>query len=107
MLKTCDKPTDFVPYLENDINEIQSYYADNGFKVNLNKSKYMTFGFKSTKCLDEFMYAHMIENVENLKYLGIVLDCRLKLNEQADALIKKLSQSVNAMSIVRHHLPIL
>ena len=105
LLKTCDKSTDFVEDLKNDINEIKSYYADNGFQINLNKSKYMTFGFKASRCLGEFMDVNKIENVEKLKYLGIILDSRLKLDEQADALIKKLSQSVNAMTIIKHHLP--
>ena len=105
MVFTCDKDSNFVESIINDVNKIKSYYTSNGLSINLSKSKYMKFGSSSTRELDDFMSANGIENVEELRYLGITLDNKLKLDGHANGLVSKLSQSVNAMSILKHYLP--
>ena len=105
MILTCDKNSSPEPLLMNDMNKIMEYYEDNGLKLNLNKSKYMIIGNNLFTELDDYMHENSIEKVKNMKYLGIFIDNKLKFGDQADALVKKLSQSINAMRIVRNYLP--
>jgi hypothetical protein len=51
------------------------------------------------------MKANGIEKVESMKYLGAVLDDKLKMREHADHLVSKISQSVNAMNVLKKYLP--
>ena len=105
MLMTCDELSDLEEKIRNDINEVKSYYIQNGLELNLRKSKYMTFGFEALEVLDDFMSSNGIQKADTIRYLGVTLDNKLRLNEHADHLVNKLSQSVNALSIIKHHLP--
>ena len=105
MLLTCDSVDDIPGAISKDIDEIKRYYENNGLKLNTDKSKYMTFGFTSHEDLDNGMISKGIGKVATIKYLGAVLDDKLKLNQHADHIIRKISQSVNAMNIIKKHLP--
>lgn len=106
LLLTLDKLDDLLEVISKDINEIKNYYASNGMKLNASKSKYMTFGFSTHHDLDKYMKLQGIERTETIKYLGSIVDSKLRMNGHADHLIKKISQSVNAMNIVKSYLPI-
>jgi retron-type reverse transcriptase len=91
MLLTCDKLDDFPVAVSKDINEIKNYYNMNGLNLNASKSKYMTFGFTSHKDLEDTMKANGIEKVDSIKYLGAIVDSKLKMNECADYSVKRIS----------------
>ena len=106
MILTCDNNDNLVEHIKNDVDEIKTYYRKNGLSINLSKSKYMTFGINATQnSLNEFMSSNRIERVEMIKYLGITLDERLKFDDHANNLVRKLSQSVNAMKVINNYLP--
>jgi hypothetical protein len=105
MLLTCDKVDDIPGAISNDIDKIKHYYENNGMKLNTDKSKYMTFGFTNHQYLDECMKANGIEEVESIKYLGAIVDNKLRMNAHADQLVKRISQSVNAMNVIKRYLP--
>jgi len=105
MLLTCDRVEEIPEAIKKDIDEIKKYYSNNGMKLNTGKSKYMTFGFTSHQDLDDCMKANGIEKVTSIKYLGAVLDDKLKLSGHADHTVKRISQAVNAMNVIKCHLP--
>lgn len=105
MVLTCDKLEDIPETVMKDIKIITQYYTSNGLKLNANKSKFMTFGFTDYRDLDELMSNNGIDKVESIKYLGAIVDNKLRLNEHTNELVKKISQSVNAMNVVKRHLP--
>lgn len=105
MISVGDDFSDIAEPVMKDIKRLKNYYDNNGLKINLNKSKYMTFGYKVHPELEEFMDLNNVEKVSSMRYLGVCLDDQLKLKEQTDVLMHKLSTSLNAMTIIKHHLP--
>lgn len=65
----------------------------------------MTFGFTGYKHLDEYMNGNGIEKVESVKYLGVIVDSNLRMNGHTNHLVKKISQSMNAMNTIKKYLP--
>ena len=100
MVLTCDKLDDIKEAISEDIEKINEYYTSNGLNLNAAKSKYMTFGFTTHDDLDNYMKNSGIEKVDSIKYLGAIVDSKLKMNDHADHLVKRISQSVNAMNII-------
>jgi len=49
---------------------------------------------------------HIISNVDNLKYLGVVLDNKLTWNTHIAHVKKQISQACGALTKLRHYLPI-
>jgi len=50
---------------------------------------------------------HIISKVDNLKYLGVVLDNRLTWNSHIAQVIKQISQACGTLTRLRHYLPII
>ena len=65
----------------------------------------MTFGVNDCEKLEKIMADKGIEKVESIKYLGVVVDSKLKMNSQADNIVTKVTQSMNAMNVIKRHLP--
>lgn len=105
LILVCDQLDEIPTAIKKDIDKIRHYYASNGLKLNANKSKYMTFGFTGYKHLDEYMNGNGIEKVESVKYLGVIVDSNLRMNGHTNHLVKKISQSMNAMNTIKKYLP--
>lgn len=105
MVLVCDQISDIPSAVNRDIDLIKSYYTNNGLTLNANKSKYMTFGFELCKELDDLMELNGIEKVKSIKYLGAVVDRKLCMTEHTNKIVKKISQSMSAMYVIRNQLP--
>lgn len=88
--------------LENDINDalisIINWLVSNNLKINLDKTKIMTFYQRTNKPKLNIKYGNVaISESDNTKFLGLYLDSHLTWKYNIDALSKKLSQFAYAL----------
>ena len=70
--------------------ELYSWFTANKLSLNLTKTCYMVF---STKCGENIFLScgqHTIEKVDACRYLGVVIDDKLKWTSHIDQLYSKL-----------------
>ena len=81
----------------------------NKLSLNYNKTHYMLIA-KQKIPLDFDMNIsinnHIISKVDNLKYLGVVLDNKLTWNSHIAQVKKQIPQACGALTRLRHYLPI-
>lgn len=77
--------------MNTDLSTIQTWMTNNRLHLNAKKNKFMIFN-QSNYCLDIKYNNIAIENVKSYKYLGVVIDCRLKFNDFIDLLKVRLSR---------------
>lgn len=78
------------------LNVLEEWMNANKLKMNAEKTKYMIVrsirkelkGNIAVKCLDDTV----IERVEVMKYLGVMIDDRLRLNDHCDYILKKIGK---------------
>lgn len=83
---------------------LEKWMNTNKLKMNTNKTKYMVIKsirkeFKKDirlKCIDNTE----IERVENMKYLGVIIDSKLRFEEYCNHMLKKLGKKINFLNRV-------
>jgi len=82
---------------------------NNKLSINYTKTKFMLFSTKKTKkCLNINIGNHELEQVNQLKYLGIVFDDKLSCKSHVQHLCSKLSRGswallkLKTMSTLKH-----
>lgn len=89
--------------LSDDLSKILDFYEMNGLEVNCSKSKFMTFGSKS-ECLEEMLIRSLMEQCNEMTYLGFIIDSELKLISQIDKICGSMASGINAIRFLRHSL---
>lgn len=80
------------------------YTCQNKIKINVKKSKFMLIGTERilrTFALDGLRLSvggTQIERVKTMKYLGVIVDCRLQFKEHWEYIVSKISRGVNYLS---------
>lgn len=90
--------------LKTDLKLIFEYYEQNGLNVNAQKSQFMIFGKIDDDIRDFLVCQNFIETME-LKYLGFLIDCELKLPGQIQHICKSISSGISALNNLRDHVP--
>ena len=91
--------------LQSLLNELMSWCRKWKMKINITKTKKMTF----TRCLwnttDTIYYLdnHPIEHVKSIKFLGITLDPRLTLGNHIEKKIGQASSKIHYLSQMNQH----
>lgn len=88
--------------LNEDLENISNWLKMNKLKLNLSKTKYMAFNTKMniTVSID----GTNIENVTYIKYLGVIIDRKLKFEEHANYICKKIAKKVGFLRRIRRKL---
>lgn len=86
--------------MNTELQNIFKWLCCNDLCINVDKSKYMLIGsndkiatIDSKLCIK--INSNKIERVNEIKYLGVILDQNLKFNSHADYVMKKMSQKTN------------
>lgn len=93
---------------EKNFAEIIEFFERRKLTVNMDKTKFMTFtslrtGKPSfdTLCIKTKGYSFQVKSTEYIKYLGIMMDCHLRWNEQANLVIKKIRSLLGKFKSLR------
>lgn len=92
ILENCEKA-------ERDLTTLRQYFAANGMKLNLSKTKVIHFHSR-------YKTGAEIERVTHFRYLGLELDNYLDFSIHVQSLCKKLRPWVTILFRLRNHLPI-
>ena len=97
-------------YINDELNNVDTWLKNNQLKLNLNKTKYMIFQphsqkFESLKNLKLYLNKDVeIERVYQYRYLGLIVDCDLNWKAHVKMLKNKLASAVGLLFRVRRYL---
>ena len=111
MIYVVNKDVDvLVSILQNELIRVNKYMSVNKLKLNTNKTKFMLLCsdnqltiFKS-KDLNINIGGENIELVTHIKYLGIIIDRKLKFEMHVDYISKKVAKKINFMNRISKQL---
>ena len=103
---TCDKNLDSVSIarLENDSNTIIQWFADSSMKLNTDKCHLMVLGRNSNQQVTVKVGNSVIENTEEEKLLGVVIDKQLNFETHITKLCQKAGNKLFALARVSKYL---
>lgn len=80
-----------------DLEKIYNWLNVNKLKLNIGKTNYMIFdkNVKNDVNYEVKIGQQIIERVEQIKYLGVLIDNRITMESQIDSIIKKASSKIN------------
>lgn len=94
--------------MQHDMNLIQRWFYNNGLTINVAKTKYVIFS--STDRFNDvthnlFLGQERVERVENVNYLGLMLQQNLKWNIHVDQVHRKIVKFLGILRRSSHMLP--
>ena len=88
-------------HINEELKHVSSWLNNNKLKLNINKTKAM-YIFPSQKIIESnikiMMNSHDLEMVTEIKYLGIIIDNKLKFDKHVEYTCKKISKKINYLS---------
>ena len=98
-LYACDKNlNNVIARLENDSSITIQWFADNFMKLNKNKCNLLILGRSSNQHVKAKVRDSIIENTEEEKLLGVVIDKRLSFETHISKLCKKAGSKLSALA---------
>jgi hypothetical protein len=100
------KEEDIVNTLNLDLSSVESWLKNNKLKVNATKTKAMIIENRNVNLNNIKLYIDntKIELVNSFKYLGVIIDHKLKFNDHAEYIIKKIAKKVGVLGRLRNSL---
>ncbi|KAG5685032.1 hypothetical protein PVAND_014235 [Polypedilum vanderplanki] len=105
LIWVCDDIHEMMLHVDSDLKKLDKYYKDNGLMINASKTRFMKVGKYESATLDCMLNNWGYEEVEVLRYLGVLIDNTLKMTTQYGQVVNKLTMSLRALRIVRNFLP--
>lgn len=100
-----EKLDDSLEHIREDLAVIINYYDMNNLKLNLHKSQAIIFG-DAPENLISTLKNYQISMVDNMKYLGILIDSEMNFQPALSALKKNLNQAIGATYVIKQTLTI-
>lgn len=98
-----------VSKLNEDLSRINAWLNVNKLKLNVDKTKYMVLNERKNTDLDDIciiINGSEIERVNMIKYLGVIIECHLKMKLHVDYLCKKVAKKIGFLARISRKLPI-
>jgi hypothetical protein len=94
-----DNVAEMTTQLNQDMEKLSKWMNYNKLKLNVEKSKFMVITNRRIDKNDIFVKIgdQQLERVEKMKYLGVILDEKLTLNEHLDYICKKMGKKYGFM----------
>ena len=106
---TSQSPYTLKNELKTAIGRILRWLEDNKLTVNLNKTQYSIFQTKNMNIPDWLnnikINNNTIKRVHSARFLGIILDEKLKWDDHVKQLSESLTQIINAFKIIKNYVP--
>jgi hypothetical protein len=95
--------------MRSTLHKLFNWFKANKLSVNSQKTSYTIFSNNSRK-LPDFLNSITINNTtikrtSSTKYLGIILDEKLKWDDHIASLQKSLMKTTNSLKIIKHYIP--
>ena len=91
------------------VERILKWLGDNKLTFNLSKTQYSIFQTKNMTVPNYLnsikINSEVISRVQSAKFLGIILDEKLKWDEHIKQLLETLTKITNAFKIIKHYVP--
>lgn len=91
--------------LEQDLNEINKWLKINKLKLNTSKTKLMMMNREEN--INISIDGEVIESVDEIKYLGVIIDNKLKFKSHIEYITKKVASKVGFFKRIRKRVTIL
>ena len=89
-----------------DLRLLKDWLCANRLSLNVDKTKYMLMTKRNDdRDLDIYFNDRLINRVEQHKFLGIIIDSKLKFDKQINNLSVKLSRTVGIMRRLHYYIP--
>ena len=96
---------DAVEIINNELAKISEWLAANKLSLNVGKSKLIVFNNKKKIKIDITLNSQSLKEVDNAKYLGILIDNKLNWLPQINAIKLKISKGLGLLAKIRHFVP--
>ena len=107
LICSSNELTELESTINRELININNWRISNKLSVNFTKSNFMLFSkTKKSLNLTVTMDGNTLERVNNVKYLGITLNDKLKWNNHIQNLTNKLSKSLYIITKIRHYVDI-
>jgi hypothetical protein len=93
-----DNLQDAVNKINEDLASLSTWLGLNKLKLNIQKTKYMVITFKQNVPVNLFKVnidGNELELVEDMKYLGVIIDNKLKFGKNVQQIEKKIGKKIN------------
>ena len=90
--------------LDQNLQKVDRWLKNNQLSVNVEKTKFLLFT-KSKKTLDVFIKGSKIEQTKSIKYLGILIDDKLKWHEHINFVANKLFAANGILCKLQRYVP--
>ena len=89
------------------LKRVSKWLSSNKIKINSTKTNYMIFSYRDRNQLNEpiMIGSDRIGQVDNVNFLGVVLDDRLRFSHHVSLLSSKISRSVGVLFKIRTSVP--
>ena len=86
-----------------EINKLKIWFDVNKLSLNLNKTKLMIFGNRKIDARVQLVVDQVeIEQVYEIKFLGVLVDCKLSWKQQIKYVRSKISRSIAVLGKAKH-----
>ncbi len=92
-------------HMNEDLNELSTWYKANKLALNSKKTKYMLFSSKTVSGLQLQIEGNDIEKVDTFKLLGIHLNHKMDWEEHTKYVGNKMSSGLYALNSLKHFFP--
>ena len=92
--------------LNNELHKVSTWLDANKLSINTKKTHFMVFHRSRIKTNDVnvIMQQNIIERVNSTKFLGLIIDDKLKWHEHIQQVTHKIARSVGILYKIRHYL---
>jgi Reverse transcriptase (RNA-dependent DNA polymerase)/Endonuclease-reverse transcriptase len=94
-------PDNICKWLNEDLKNVSDWLNSNKLKLNIKKTKVMWINERSNRVNEIRMNGEVLEVVKNIKYLGVMIDDRMKFDLHADYIIKKMARKIGVLNRLR------
>ena len=103
MITTKSDPVEFTSILNRNIIKINRWFKSNSLSLNIDKTHFFQFHMKINQNYDiQTSYENkQIPKVQNIKFLGIIIDSNLSCKQHIDNIIPKLNKACFAIRSIK------
>ena len=96
----------FIMALNNELHKLSTWLDANKLSINTKKTHFMVFHRSRIKTNDVnvIMQLNIIEHINSTKFLGLIIDDKLKWHEHIQHVTHKIARSVGILYKIRHYL---
>lgn len=88
--------------LNTELDRVYEYLCKNKLKLNIQKTKCMVIGGRQTDEIDVIINGEKLDVVDKIKYLGVMVDKKLRFRDNTDFVLKKMTKKINWLRRMRN-----